>query len=178
MTATGGKTRLLPSALRPLADRPAAVAVTAAVAVLGGVLTFGPQAGLHGPDLALFAAQPLKVQMHVLAALGAFGLGLTLFVARKGDLPHRTLGYIWVALMATVALSSLFITAIKPGSYSLIHLLSGWTLLVMPIGVIAARRHDVVRHRRTMTGLFLGGMVLAGAFTFLPGRLMWRLFMG
>jgi uncharacterized membrane protein len=29
-----------------------------------------------------------------------------------------------------------------------------------------------------MTGMFLGGMVIAGAFTFFPGRLMWRVIMG
>jgi uncharacterized membrane protein len=33
-------------------------------------------------------------------------------------------------------------------------------------------------HRHTMTGLFLFGRIVAGAFTFLPGRLMWRLFFG
>jgi uncharacterized membrane protein len=33
-------------------------------------------------------------------------------------------------------------------------------------------------HQRAMTGMFLGGMVIAGAFTFFPGRLMWRVIMG
>jgi len=27
-----------------------------------------------------------------------------------------------------------------------------------------------------MTGMFTGGMLIAGLFTFLPGRLMWDLF--
>jgi uncharacterized membrane protein len=29
-----------------------------------------------------------------------------------------------------------------------------------------------------MTGLFIGGLVIAGAFTFAPGRLMFRVFFG
>jgi uncharacterized membrane protein len=29
-----------------------------------------------------------------------------------------------------------------------------------------------------MTAMYLGGMVIAGAFTFVPGRLMWRVIMG
>jgi uncharacterized membrane protein len=27
-----------------------------------------------------------------------------------------------------------------------------------------------------MTGMFMGGLVIAGLFSFLPGRLMWHLF--
>jgi uncharacterized membrane protein len=37
---------------------------------------------------------------------------------------------------------------------------------------MAARRHMVANHRRHMLGLFLGALVIAGAFTFWPGRIM------
>ena len=134
--------------------------------------------GLHAPRLDLLAQQPLKVQIHIAAALLAFSLGLVLFAAPKGTLPHRTLGWIWVVFMTTVAASSLFMTGLNGDAYSWIHMLSGYVLISLPAGVIAARRHKVLVHQRTMTGLFLGGMVIAGAFTFLPGRLMWRVIMG
>ena len=134
--------------------------------------------GLHAPRLDLLAQQPLKVQIHIAAALLAFSLGLVLFAAPKGTLPHRTLGWIWVVFMTTVAASSLFMTGLNGDAYSWIHILSGYVLISLPAGVIAARRHKVLVHQRTMTGLFLGGMVIAGAFTFLPGRLMWRVIMG
>lgn len=134
--------------------------------------------GLHWPNLNLLAQQPLKVQIHIGAALLAFSLGLVLFAAPKGTLPHRTLGWIWVSFMVAVAGSSFLMTGLNGHHYSWIHLLSGYTLLTLPLGVIAARRHRVVQHQRTMTAIFLGGMVIAGAFTFLPGRLMWRLVMG
>ena len=46
------------------------------------------------------------------------------------------------------------------------------------MAVYAARRHRVASHRRTMTGLFVGGLLVAGGLTFLPGRLMWRVVFG
>jgi uncharacterized membrane protein len=51
-----------------------------------------------------------------------------------------------------------------------------WTLLILPIGVIAARRHMVVAHRKTMMGLFYGGFAINLIIAFLPGRLLWNLF--
>ena len=131
-----------------------------------------------GFDVELWGTVSPVIQAHVMAAVAAFGLGLILFLNRKGSRFHKLMGWTWVGLMATTAGSSLFITGLNGDHYSLIHGLTAFTLLMLPIGVMAARRHDVVRHRRTMTGLFLGALIVAGAFTFLPGRLMWSLFFG
>ena len=38
--------------------------------------------------------------------MAAFPMGLVEFAAPKGTLPHRTIGFIWVALMAVIAISS------------------------------------------------------------------------
>ena len=46
------------------------------------------------------------------------------------------------------------------------------------MALVAARAHKAKIHSRLMMTLFLGGMLAAGLFTFLPGRLMWRLFFG
>ena len=43
---------------------------------------------------------------------------------------------------------------------------------MLPLAVSHARRHAVERHRRAMLGLFIGALVIAGVFTFLPGRIM------
>lgn len=131
-----------------------------------------------GFDAALWASQPTVLQAHVLGAVGALAIGLLIFANAKGRLAHRILGWTWTALMAVTAGTSLFITGLNGDAYSLIHLLSGWVLIALPLAIIAARRHDVARHRKGMTGMFLGGLVIAGAFTFLPGRLMWTLFFG
>lgn len=132
----------------------------------------------HAPNLALLMEAPLAVQLHLTAAVAAFALGLMQFVLPKGTGLHRTTGWIWVALIATAAVSSLFIRMVNHGAFSFIHILSGWTLVVLPMAIYAARRGDIVRHRGRMTGLFIGGLLIAGTLAFMPGRLMWRLFLG
>lgn len=118
----------------------------------------------------------LPVQVHVTGALSALFIGLILMAAPKGFGFHRTLGWAWVIAMTVTAGSSFFITGIFENAYSPIHALSAWTLLGLPFGIAAARRRKIAQHRQQMTGMFIGAMVIAGLFTFLPGRLMWDLF--
>ena len=40
------------------------------------------------------------------------------------------------------------------------------------LAVLHARRHNVSGHRKAMTSIFFGALVVAGLFTFLPGRIM------
>ena len=46
------------------------------------------------------------------------------------------------------------------------------------MAIYAARRGEIAKHRGRMTGLFVGGLLIAGTLAFMPGRLMWRLFLG
>lgn len=118
-------------------------------------------------------AASFAVQLHAFAAIGAFVLGVAQFAAPKGTLPHKTVGWIWVALMLVVSISSLFIHGIRTwGPWSPIHLLTALTLVMLPFGVHSARRGRVSAHKKTMTGLFLGALLLAGLFTLMPGRIM------
>jgi uncharacterized membrane protein len=124
-------------------------------------------------------AAPLVVQVHAFAAMGAFALGIVQLAAPKGTLPHRTLGYTWVGLMLLVAVSSFAIHGSgRWGGFSAIHLLSILVLVLLPLAVLAARRHHVARHSRAMIGLFAGALIVAGAFTLLPGRIMYRVVFG
>lgn len=143
-----------------------------------GALFAGARLHPHLPDLGLIGPQPLAIKIHLAAAVVALLLGAVMMLSRKGRTFHRTAGWIWVCIMALVAGSSLFITGLNGNKWSLIHLLSGWTLLLLPFAVLAARRHKVTQHRRAMMGLFYGGLVIAGALAFIPGRLMWNLFLG
>ena len=114
-----------------------------------------------------------QIPLHAFAAMAAFVLGLVQFAAPKGTLPHRTIGWIWVALMALVAVSSFWIHQIRLlGPFSPIHLLSIFTLAMLPFGVWFAHRHRVADHRRVMVLMFSGALVIAGLFTLLPGRIM------
>jgi uncharacterized membrane protein len=113
------------------------------------------------------------IQVHAFAAMAAFALGLVQFTAPKGTIPHRTIGWIWVALMAAVGVSAFFIHEIRLwGPFSPIHLLAIFTLAMLPLAVRQARRHRVSDHRSAMISIFIGGLLIAGAFTFLPGRIM------
>jgi uncharacterized membrane protein len=124
-------------------------------------------------DLAPLLDAAPAIQIHAFAATAALALGMVQLAAPKGTLPHRTIGWTWVALMATVAISSFFIHQMRLwGPWSPIHLLSILVLGALPLAVLAAHRHLVDRHRRTMIGMFAGGLVLAGLFTLAPGRII------
>jgi uncharacterized membrane protein len=119
------------------------------------------------------------IRLHAFAAMTAFALGIVQLSAPKGTLPHRTIGWIWVTLMAIVSLSLFWIHDLRLwGPWSPIHLLSIFTLLMLPLAVWAAHRHAVDRHRRAMTAIFLGALVIAGVFTLVPGRIMHKVVLG
>lgn len=132
----------------------------------------------HAPDFTVLASLSPLVKIHLYTALAALVLGAVLMMVRKGRAFHRAAGWTWVALVMTTAVSTLFITSLNPGRWSLIHLFTGWTLVVLPLAVMWARRHQVARHRRAMMGLFYGAFAINLAFTFIPGRTMWSLFFG
>ncbi len=168
--------------------RTAVIAVGVTVAVTW--LAMGDRAGLflshmaqlnwtpHLPDFSLLARASLAIQIHVAAVTLALVIGGVLLTGLKGDTKHRIMGWTWVIAMAAAAISSLFIHSIRPGHFSFLHLFAGWTLVALPFGVAMARKHKVRIHGRTMTGLFVGGLVIAGITAFLPGRLMWAVLFG
>lgn len=120
----------------------------------------------------LLAAAP-EIQVHAFAAMSAFVLGAVQIAAPKGTLPHRTLGWVWVALMAVVAISSFWIHEIRLwGPWSPIHLLSIFSPIMLVLAIWYARRHNVRGHKITMISIFFGALVVAGLFTFVPGRIM------
>jgi uncharacterized membrane protein len=120
----------------------------------------------------LLNASP-AIQIHAFAAMAAFALGVVQLSAPKGTLPHRSLGWVWVVLMVLVAGSSFFIHQLRMwGPWSPIHLLAIYVLIMLPLAVLAAHRHAREHHRRAMVGIFIGALVVAGLFTFYPGRIM------
>jgi uncharacterized membrane protein len=87
--------------------------------------------------------------------------------------------------MTLAALSSAFIRdSHLPGiaGFTPIHALTVLTLVGLPRAIWQIRRGNVVGHRRTMTSLFIGGCIVAGVFTLLPGRflgdLLWHRALG
>ncbi|MEZ5856707.1 MAG: DUF2306 domain-containing protein [Hyphomicrobiaceae bacterium] len=118
-------------------------------------------------------AAPLATQIHAFVAIGAFVIGIIQLSRAKGDGAHRALGYAWVAMMMVIAASSFRIHHINQWhGFSWIHLLSILVLVNAPLAVMHARGGNIRRHKLSMIGLFVGALLVAGAFTFLPGRIM------
>ena len=119
------------------------------------------------------------ITLHASTALLSLILGVYMFVRPKGTVVHRTLGYTWIAAMATVVLSSLFINQIRTwGPFSPIHLLTLITAVGLFAGWRAARRHHIKSHRRNMIILWFGALGLNIWFTLLPGRVMHEVVFG
>jgi uncharacterized membrane protein len=126
------------------------------------------------------ALRSAAVVAHLSTVLLALPLGVSQIVLPKGTFRHRTVGWIWVVLMTVTALVSFAIHGINPNGLSWIHIFSVLTLISTPQIVFYARTHRVEAHRGTVLGLMLGGLVIAGLLTFIPGRalgqLVFRLF--
>lgn len=115
---------------------------------------------------------PPVIWVHLATILVALVLTPVLLWRRRGDTRHRVYGYVWSGAMMLTALDSLFVHGNGPGRFSLIHVLSLFTLVMVPVLVLAARRHNAARHRRTVRGLIIGALLIAGFFTFPFDRLL------
>ena len=102
------------------------------------------------------------IAIHAFAASFAMVFGAVNVLRRKrGDRPHRTIGWIWLALMYFTAFSSFWIQQLRPGNFSWIHGLSAFTIVTLSLGWWNARRGNVRAHAGTMIGTYAG---LWGAF--------------
>jgi len=126
---------------------------------------------------------PLAIQIHLATVLPAFAIGTwQIFFSTKGAPYHRALGYLYLGLMSVTAITALFIHAVMPSGpfwgFSPIHLLVPLTLFSVFGAVYGARTHNIPMHRRSMISLYVGGILIAGGLTFLPGRVMHNVFFG
>jgi uncharacterized membrane protein len=60
----------------------------------------------------------------------------------------------------------------------LISVIAIFTLCVLPLAVLQARRHQVIRHRSAMISMFLGALVIAVLFIFVPPRIVHEVVFG
>ena len=121
------------------------------------------------------ATAPWYVLLHLYLSLGALATGLWSLSRRKGDRLHKALGWAWVCLMLTTAAISFAIQG--GGRLSMIHVLSVVVLVTVPLGLIHIRRGNVQGHKYAMICNFVG-LVIAGAFTLLPYRILGQFVFG
>jgi uncharacterized membrane protein len=85
---------------------------------------------------------------------------------------------VYLSLMTVTAVAAFFIRSIKPSHLSFIHLFIPLTLFGVFGTLWNVRRGNITGHRNAMLGLYLGGLLIAGGLTLLPGRLMHDVFFG
>ncbi len=146
--------------------------------VMAGIVSLAAQVDPHRPDLALFTALSPVIKIHLVTALAALALGGVLMTVRNGRTFHRVAGWVWVSLVMVTAGATLFITELNHGSWSFLHLFTGWVLLITPLAVFWVKRRDIRRHRKTMMGVFYGGFAINLFVAFMPGRTLWMMFFG
>jgi uncharacterized membrane protein len=104
------------------------------------------------------------IATHAFAALTSLLLGgWQLFFSAKGSPGHRLAGRAWVLLMLYVSVSSVWIRELRPGRFSLLHILSIVTIVTVSLGFVAARRGNLASHVGNMRGSWIG---LCSAFVF------------
>ena len=127
----------------------------------------------------------LTIYVHAFFALIAVPVGLYIFLTKKGTITHKFVGRFWVAVLIIVSVTAIFIQEINPGEYSLIHLLIPWTIgsLIYSIWNIQKfRQTKLSRHKHahmySMIGVYIGALIVAGAFTLMPGRFFYEVLFG
>lgn len=128
-------------------------------------------------DLSVFLEIPPAVQLHILA--GVLSLVLTPIVLwrQRRDRLHKVSGYVWVCMMAALALTSFCISGFGIfGPFSPLHGLAILTLSSLFVAIRAVCRGDLVTHERSMRNLATFGLGLPMVLSFLPGRTFSRAF--
>lgn len=118
--------------------------------------------------------------IHLFTVLPAFVLGTLSLILKKGTPLHKILGRLYMVLMLFTAIVTLFMPAfVGPklfNHFGWIHLFSFLTIYTVPTAYIAIKKGNVKAHKRKMILLYFGALIIAGAFTFMPGRYLHDLF--
>ena len=120
--------------------------------------------------------------VHLSTIGPAFLIGTYIMLTKKGSGQHRFLGRIYMVLMLFTASVTLFMSAqVGPtlfNHFGFIHLLSVLVLYSVPSAYFAIKAGDVKKHKFRMIALYVGGMLVAGGFTLVPGRFLGDLLFG
>lgn len=126
-----------------------------------------------------FLTAPLPIQVHIIAAVLALILGPVALYRRRRDRTHKVFGYVWVTAMTVLAVGSFLIPShFTPIGIGPLHGFAILTLWSLWTGIKAAIARDIERHEAILRSLYSNGLIIAGAFTFLPGRTMNRMLFG
>lgn len=80
-----------------------------------------------------------------------------------------------VLMLLTAVFTLLMLATVGPQllhHFGFIHIFSLMVIFTVPGAYFAVRRGDIKTHRGNMIGMYVGGLLIAGAFAFMPGRLL------
>lgn len=129
-------------------------------------------------NLAILEQASPAIIIHTLCAFGALGVGIMMWVRRKGTPSHKIIGRIFALLMAITAFSALFIRHLNDGNFSWIHLFVPLTFFALWEAFYYIRKGNLKKHMNAVKGLFFGALLIPGILSFLPGRMMWQMLFG
>ncbi len=120
--------------------------------------------------------------LHLATVIPCFIIGTILLLIKKGTPFHKKSGRVYMVLMLITATITLFMPA-KVGSslfnhFGWIHLFSFLAIYTVPSAYFAIKKGNVKSHKRKMILLYFGAIIIAGGFTFSPGRYLHELFFG
>ncbi|MFZ1989665.1 MAG: DUF2306 domain-containing protein [Alphaproteobacteria bacterium] len=117
------------------------------------------------------------VKLHVVTILSTVPLGAVQLALPKGTPLHRSLGYLFVALMLATVTCSFFIRE-PGGGFAFSHLFIPAITIMLALGIWCAMRGNIVGHQRWMTAVYIGAVFGGGGFAFTPGHFLYRTFFG
>ena len=124
----------------------------------------------------------LLMNIHLVTVVPCFFIGTILLLIKKGTKTHKLWGRAYMILMFFTAFVTLFMPAdVGPrflNHFGYIHLLSFLTLWTVPSAYFAIKKGNVKSHKRKMILLYFGALIIAGGFTFFPGRYLHQVFFG
>jgi uncharacterized membrane protein len=118
---------------------------------------------------------------HLATVVPCFIIGTLLMLIKKGTKTHKNFGRIYMILMMITAIITLFMQSqVGPkifNHFGWIHLFSFLTIYTVPTAYWAIKNGNVEAHKRKMILLYFGAIIIAGGFTFTPGRYLYEMFL-
>ena len=120
--------------------------------------------------------------LHLITVVPCFFIGGMLLMIKKGTKIHKGFGRVYMVLMMFTAMVTLFMPAeVGPtlfDHFGWIHSFSFLTIYTVPTAYTAIKKGNVKSHKRKMILLYIGAIIIAGGFTFSPGRYLHEVFFG
>lgn len=122
------------------------------------------------------------MSLHLATVIPSFIIGTVLLIIKKGTKIHKIFGRVYMILMLITAMITLFMPAqVGPtlmNHFGWIHSFSFLTIYTVPTAYLAIKKGNVKSHKRKMILLYFGAIIIAGGFTFMPGRYLHSVFFG